>query len=476
MVDYNRHLINGKWCLAKSSTHTVIHDSATEQSIASTSHGDPSEIDAAVNAARAAFLAWSSTPIAKRADYIKAIADNLEKRLSGLTDSITAEVGMPIKLTRKIQVQAPIAAWRATADLVSEALAERTVNHSCITRVAVGVIGAITPWNYPLHQITGKVAAALAAGCVVVLKPSELAPSAAQALGDAAIEAGLPPGVLNIVFGNGATGQALTDHPDVDMVSFTGSTAVGRLIAANAGRALKRVALELGGKSAAIALHDADPATVVRSTVASCLLNSGQTCSAITRLIVPRDQYDAYRSLLKNAVEQLVVGDPREPSTRVGPLVSAEQKKRVLASITAAQRQGHDLITGGVDAQHSREGYFVTPTVFGLVPGSASIAQEEIFGPVLTVLTYLDEDEAVALANGTPYGLAGAVWSASAANAEAIARRLRAGQIDVNGAPFNQIAPFGGFSASGIGREGGEYGIEEFTEIRSIQMPVAPQP
>jgi aldehyde dehydrogenase (NAD+) len=473
MIDHDRHLIDGDWRAASNAAHTIVRDSATEEAIATVSHGGEDDIDAAVKAARLAFLPWSSTPVHQRAAFIRAIADGLEERSDDLSLGITAEVGMPIKLTRRIQVQAPIAAWRATADAAEDALSDARLGNSIVSREAVGIVGAITPWNYPLHQITGKLAAALAAGCCVVLKPSELAPSAAQALGEAIIASGLPKGVVSIVFGDGATGEALVAHPGVDMVSFTGSTAVGRHIAATAGRALKRVALELGGKSASIALRDADPALVVRHALSSCLLNSGQTCSAITRLIVPQEQYDDYRARLKVAVEKMRVGDPRDPDTRVGPLVTAEHRQRVEAFIADALERQYDPICVGGTGETPSEGFYVAPAVFGRVPIASRLAQEEVFGPVLAVQTYSTEEEAIEIANGTSYGLAGAVWGASAEQAQSAARRMRAGQVDVNGAPFNAAAPFGGFGASGIGREGGGYGIEEFIELRSIQIPAA---
>jgi aldehyde dehydrogenase (NAD+)/betaine-aldehyde dehydrogenase len=333
-----------------------------------------------------------------------------------------------------------------------------------VTQEAVGVVAAITPWNYPLHQITAKLAAALMAGCTVVLKPSELARAAARALGEAIEQALLPPGVVNIVFGAAASGQALAEHHGVNMASFTGSTRVGRRIAALAGAQLKRVALELGGKSASVALPGADAERVVKHALSSCLLNSGQTCSAITRLLVPQADYGRYRELLPAAAPAFVTGDPAQPSTRVGPLVSAAQRERVLAIIRAAEEQGLDLIAGGSHATPPG-GHFVAPTVFGQVAPDAALAREEMFGPVLAVLTYSDEDDAVRQANGAGYGLAAAVWAASAGEGLRLARRLRAAQVDVNGAPF------GGFGLSGTGRKGGRYGIEEFLEPRAIQLP-----
>jgi aldehyde dehydrogenase (NAD+)/betaine-aldehyde dehydrogenase len=473
MTAYRHHLINGTWTAAQSADNTRIYNSASEAELGQVAHGTPAEINLAVAAAKGAFASWSALPVGTRADYVRGIADQLEEQAGQLAQGIAAEVGMPLKLSQRIQVQAPILAWRATADLAVECLADSLLGHSTITHVAVGVVGAITPWNYPLNQITGKVAAALVAGCTVVLKPSELAPCTARALGEAALAAGLPKGVLNIVLGDAATGQALVDHPDVALLSFTGSTAVGRRIAASAGQALKRVALELGGKSACIATADAPAESVVRQVVGSCFLNSGQSCNSLTRLLVPVELYDSYRALLADAVTRLTLGDPMDSTTRMGPLVSAAHRDRVQAMITDSESQGFDLIAGGSQAPVPASGYFIAPTIFGRVPPQSALAQQEVFGPVLSVITYESEQQAVEMANGTAYGLAAAVWAGSTEHALGLARQLRAGQVDVNGAPYNPAAPFGGFGDSGLGREGGTYGIEEFLELRAIQMPVA---
>ena len=471
MTDYVYHFINGAWRCAASSARSVVDDAATAAPIALVAHAEAAEIDDAVLAAQAAFPAWSASTPAGRAGYLRAIANALEARSEALAHAISREVGMPLKLARRIQVDAPVAAWRQAAAIGEGMRFDEEIGHSLVSLEAVGVVAAITPWNYPLHQITAKLAAALMAGCTVALKPSELAPAAARALGEAVEQALLPPGVVNIVFGAAASGQALVEHPGIDMVSFTGSTQVGRRIAALAGAQLKQVALELGGKSASIALPGADAERVVKHALSSCLLNSGQTCSAITRLLVPQAEYGRYRALLAAAVPDFVTGDPALPGTRVGPLVSAQQRQRVLAIIRSAEEQGLERIAGGSDATVPGAGHFVAPTVFGKVPPDAALAREEVFGPVLAVLTYTDEDDAVRQANGAGYGLAAAVWAASAGEGLQLARRLRAGQVDVNGAPFNPAAPFGGFGLSGIGREGGRYGIEEFLAPRAIQLP-----
>ncbi|EJN22754.1 NAD-dependent aldehyde dehydrogenase [Pseudomonas sp. GM78] len=473
MTAYQNHLIDGTWTAAQSAESTTLHDSASAAEMGHVAHGTSEEIHLAVRAAKNAFASWSTLPVSTRADYLRGIANQLEEQVDQLAQGVAAEVGMPLKLSQRIQVQAPILAWRATADLAGECLADTPLGHSIINHAPVGVVGAITPWNYPLHQITAKVAAALVAGCTLVLKPSELAPCTARALGEAALAAGLPKGVLNIVMGDAKTGQALVDHPDVALLSFTGSTAVGRRIAASAGQALKRVSLELGGKSACIATADAPAESVVRQVVGSCFLNSGQSCNSLTRLLVPIELYATYRALLADAVTRLTLGDPRDPATRMGPLVSAAHRDRVHAMIALGESQGLDLIAGGSQAQVPANGFFIAPTIFGRVPPQSTLAQQEVFGPVLSVITYENEQQAIEIANGTAYGLAAAVWAGQIDHAVKLARQLRAGQVDVNGAPYNPAAPFGGFGDSGLGREGGKYGIEEFIEIRAIQMPVS---
>ncbi|MBV8261114.1 MAG: aldehyde dehydrogenase family protein, partial [Paraburkholderia sp.] len=333
---------------------------------------------------------------------------------------------------------------------------------------------AITPWNYPLNQITLKVAAALAAGCTVVLKPSEIAPLNAFVLAEAIHEAGLPAGVFNLVTGYGpVVGELLARHPDVDMVSFTGSTRAGKRVSEVASATVKRVALELGGKSAAVVLDDADFAAAVKGTVAACFLNSGQTCSAHTRMIVPESRYEEARDLAKQAAEAFTVGDPRDEKTKLGPLASKAQQQRVQQYIERGMADGAELVTGGPGMPEGvTQGFFVKPTVFGRVPRDAAIAQEEIFGPVLTILTAKDEDDAVAIANDSLYGLGGAVWAGSDERAVRVARRIRTGQIDINGGIWNMAAPFGGFKQSGHGRENGAYGLEEYLEYKSMQFKV----
>lgn len=471
MIQWNEHFIDGARQTVRASRTVRIHDAATEVPLGEVHLGSAADTDRAVAAARAALPAWQRLGVQVRAAMLRAVADALEGEGQALARAISREVGMPLKLSQRIQVDAPVAAWRATAALAETFPFVSEVGNSRITLVPVGVVAAITPWNYPLHQITGKLAPALLAGCTVVLKPSELAPAATAALMTACERAGLPPGVLNIVLGDAEVGQALATHADVQMVSFTGSTAVGRKVATLAAGDMKRISMELGGKSAAVVLPGADLARAVKATVASCFLNSGQTCSALTRLIVARADYAPCRALLAEAAAGMTMGDPAEASTRVGPLLSALQRERVRAHIAAAEQAGFDRIAGGPGAPVPTPGYFVAPTIYGNVAPDSRLANEEVFGPVLAVLCYDTVEDAIALANGTPYGLAAAVWAADDAQAEQVAGALRAGQVDVNGARFNAAAPFGGFGLSGVGREGGVHGLEEFLEPRAVQLP-----
>lgn len=454
--------IDGAWRPAAQADTIEVVNPADERVIARVPAGTALDVDAAVRAARAALPAWSATPPAERGAVIGALRDVLAARRDEIAETITAELGCPLAFSRKVQVGMPLEVAGAYAGLAASYPFEERVGNSVVLHEPVGVVAAITPWNYPLHQIVAKAAAALAAGCTVVLKPAEETPLTARLLAEAADAAGVPAGVLNLVTGLGpVAGQALVEHEGVDLVSFTGSTAVGRRIGATAGAAVKRVALELGGKSANVVLPSADLARAVNVGVANVMANSGQTCSAWTRLLVHTAQYEEAVSLAATAAAKY--GD------RIGPLVNAAQRDRVRGYIEKGVAEGARLVAGGPEAPRER-GYHVSPTVLADVTPEMAVAQEEIFGPVLSVLRYEDEDDAVAIANGTVYGLAGAVWAGEEAEAVAFARRLETGQVDINGGRFNPLAPFGGYKQSGVGRELGTYGLAEYLQTKSLQF------
>src|SRR5690349_403129 len=474
MKTFEHFYIAGKWIKPCGTGMIDVIDSGTEEVMGRIPEGVEADAEAAIAAARAAFDSWAATPPKERGAYLQKIADNLKARTDELAGYICGEVGMPVKLARAIQVGGPVYNWRAYAKLAGEFEFEEQVGNSLVVREPVGVVAAITPWNYPLNQVTLKVAAALAAGCTIVLKPSEVAPLNAFVLAEAIHEAGLPAGVFNLVSGYGpVVGEVLASHPSVDMVSFTGSTRAGKRVSELAAATVKRVALELGGKSASVILDDADFNAAIKATVGACFLNSGQTCSAHTRMLVPEARYDEARELAKAAAETYVPADPRGERTRLGPLASAAQQQRVQQYIERGIEEGAELITGGTGMPDGiSKGFFVKPTVFGRVHPKATIAQEEIFGPVLTILTYKDEDEAVRIANDSVYGLGGAVWAGSDEHAIRVARRIRTGQVDINGGAWNMAAPFGGYKQSGHGRENGTYGLEEYLEYKSMQLKV----
>jgi aldehyde dehydrogenase (NAD+) len=465
--------INGQWAAPSTKETIDVHGAGTGEVMGTVPAGGERDIDAAVRAARAAFESWSQRPVAERAAFLAKISAGLVKRAEELGRTIAQEVGMPIKLSSRIQAGLPAMTFGNYAKIAGEFSFEEKVGHSLVVRDPVGVVGAITPWNYPLHQIALKVAPALAAGCTVVVKPSEIAPFNAFILAEVVHDAGLPAGVFNLVTGFGpVVGEALVKHPEVDMISFTGSTRAGKRISELAAQTVKRVTLELGGKSASIILDDADLAAAVKGTVTNCYLNSGQTCTAFTRMLVPESRYDEAKAIAAEAAKAFTPGDPLAESSRLGPLSSAMQLERVRGYIRKGIEEGAELVAGGPEAPEgvAPGGYFVRPTVFGKVDPRSTIGQEEIFGPVLSIITYKDEDDAVRIANDTIYGLAGGVWSKDEARAQRVARRMRAGQIDINGGPFNINAPFGGFKQSGHGREAGKYGLEEFLEYKSLQL------
>jgi acyl-CoA reductase-like NAD-dependent aldehyde dehydrogenase len=468
----DRLYIGGDWVPSTGSNSIAVVDSTTEEVIGSVPEGTVEDIDRAVAAAREAFPGWSATPVEERAALLTAVSAALGERMESLADLITHEVGMPLVLSQLVQVGLPMAAFGSMAQVTADFTWEQTVGNSLVVREPIGVVGAITPWNYPLHQIAAKVAPALAAGCTVALKPSEVAPLNAFVLCDIFEEVGLPAGVFNLVSGFGpVVGEAIAAHRDVDMVSFTGSTRAGKRVAEVAAATVKRVALELGGKSANVILDDADLATAVPDGVNKCYINSGQTCSALTRMLVPRDRLSEVEALATTTAESFTAGDPFDGETRLGPLVSAVQRDRVRNYIEKGVGEGATLLTGGAEAPAGLDkGYFVRPTVFSSVTRDMTIARDEIFGPVLSIIPYDTEEEAIDIANDTEYGLAGGVWSSDPDRAKAVARRLRTGQVEVNGGGFNPMAPFGGYKQSGNGREFGSFGLDEYLETKAMQL------
>jgi aldehyde dehydrogenase (NAD+) len=471
MIVYDKLYYDGTWQTPSGTDTIEVISSATEEAVARVPRGTAEDVDRAVRAARRAFEGgWGQSSVAERAEWLDKLAAAMKTRVPAMAEAIAHEVGTALGYATKVQVEFPVSMIGLNAKFIREARLEEELGSSVVIKEPVGVVGCITPWNYPLHQVICKIAPALAAGCTVVLKPAELAPLSGFALADAALEIGLPAGVLNVVSGSGRiVGEALIAHPDVDMVSFTGSLQAGRRIASVAGDGIKKVCLELGGKSAFVILDDAPFEKAVAAGVNNCMQNSGQTCSAWTRMLVPRERHDEAAELGKAQLAKLTLGDPFDPKTKLGPLASSGQRDSVLGYIEQGRKEGARVIMGGGRPSHLPKGFFVEPTIFANVHNRMSIAQEEIFGPVLAILPYGSEDEAVCLANDSIYGLAGGVWAGTPERAMQVARRLRTGQVDINGGRFNVLAPFGGYKKSGIGREIGPLALDEFFQLKSIQ-------
>ncbi|MEI5098199.1 aldehyde dehydrogenase family protein [Streptomyces sp. PmtG] len=472
MPAYDRLYVDGAWVPSHDTGSLTVVDPTTERPLASVPDATARDVDAAVRAARGAADRWAATPVEERASQLRAVAAELGRRAESLARLVTQDVGSPLSFARAVQIPLPVNSFRHAARTATEFPFAYQRGPSRVLREPYGVVAAITPWNYPLHQAAAKVAYALAAGNTVVLKPSEVAPLSVWELTDVIDSVGLPPGVFNLVCGSGPrTGEALAAHPGVDVVSFTGSTHTGRRVSALASRTVKKVTLELGGKSPAVMLADADPDRVVPAVMASAFLNNGQTCSALTRLVVPRDTLADVEELARHTAAGWAPGDPGDERTRLGPLASATQLQRVRGHIRSALADGAALVTGGEEAPAGMtRGFFVRPTVLSRVSPAMALHHEEVFGPVLAIEAYDSEEEALSIANDTVYGLAAAVWSADEDHAFALARQLRAGQVQVNGAPFDPNAPFGGYKQSGNGREGGPAGLEEFLETKAVQI------
>ena len=477
MTQHDKIYIDGAWVPSAGKGTIEVFDSTDGSVLGSIPDGTAEDVDKAAKAARAAFDAWSQTSPEERGKFMTRIGEGLSARMDEIATVVTREAGMPKWLSQMVQAGLPINSFNTAGQIAETFKYEETVGNSLVVKEPIGVVGCITPWNYPLHQIAAKVAYAMAAGCTVVLKPSEVAPLDAFILAEVINDVGLPAGVFNLVSGTGASvGAAISEHPEIDMVSFTGSTRAGKQIAATAAGTLKRVALELGGKSANILLDDLDDAgfeKYVRDGVGKAYLNQGQTCTALTRMLVPAAKMDeAARIAADEVATKFQPQDPFADFAMMGPLSSAAQVERVTNYIRKGIEEGATLVVGGPDKPEgvNENGYFVQPTVFANVKNDMTIAQEEIFGPVLSIIGYEDEEDAIRIANDSPYGLSGGVQGADAERAQKVARRIRTGQIEVNGGAFNPNAPFGGYKNSGYGREYGEYGFEEFLEIKSMQL------
>ena len=470
MHDYDRTtlFIDGRWVAGTGGDGIDVVDPATEQRVGVVPRGSAADVDAAVDAARRAFDPLIS--LAERRERLDRAIEAMEKRLPDIAETITREMGAPIRISQTVQTQVPLAVARGFAAALTDFEFEERIGNSIVTREPYGVVAAITPWNYPLYQVVAKVMPAIAAGCTVVLKPSNEAPLSVFEFVEALAESGLPPGVVNLVTGpGGVVGERMAEHPDVDFVSFTGSTGVGSRVGELAGKSIKKVALELGGKSANVILEGADLKTAIKVGIGNAFLNGGQTCMAWTRMLVPQSRYGEALDLIAEAASKYTVGDPWDPGTRIGPSASASQYHSVLGFIERAQRDGARLLAGGSEKVRD-VGYFIKPTVFADVDPDSELGQEEVFGPVLAVIPFSDTDDALRIANGTPYGLSGAVWAADDQTAIAFARQVQTGQLDINGGQYNPVAPFGGYKKSGIGRELGRIGFEEYLQTKSLQL------
>jgi aldehyde dehydrogenase (NAD+) len=471
MQERDKLYIDGAWAPSAGTRTLDVVNAATEEVIGRIPEGTPEDVDKAVAAAAAAFPEWAASSVDDRVKYVQQLSEALQSRTEEIATLITSEVGTPLMISQIAQAGLPALMAGSYVQIAQEFPWEEQIGNSTIVREPIGVVGCITPWNYPLHQVIAKVAPALTAGCTIVLKPSEVAPLTAFVLAEIFDDIGLPKGVFNLVTGKGTVvGEALVTHPDVAMISFTGSTRAGKRIMELASQQVKKVALELGGKSPFVVLEDAPADEAVKAGLSSCYLNGGQTCIAWTRMLVPESRKDEFVAAAKAEAESFQPGDPLEMGTKLGPMVSETQRDRVRGYIDKGVAEGATLVTGGKEAPDGLDiGYFVRPTVFADVTNDMTIAQEEIFGPVLSIITYQDEDDAVRIANDTQYGLHAGVYGGDKEHAKAVARRIEAGQVDVNGQGFNPLAPFGGYKQSGIGREYGKYGLEEFLQVKSLQ-------
>ncbi|WP_339670792.1 aldehyde dehydrogenase family protein [Dasania marina] len=470
MYYQNKFYINGEWVNPISSATLAVINPATEQEIGSIVLGSTEDVDIAVAAAKQAFQLYSQTSVGERVSLLQRIIEAYQDHYDEIAQAISDEMGAPISFAKQLQADAGAGHLATALEVLKRYRFEEVVGDSVVYKEPIGVCGLITPWNWPLNQIACKVAPALATGCTMVLKPSEVAPLSAAVFAKVMDQAGVPAGVFNLVHGDGKTvGTRLSNHPDIDMVSFTGSTAAGIEVAKTAADSVKRVAQELGGKSANIILADADLAQAVEDGVLECFLNTGQSCNAPSRMLVPAHLHDEVVALAQKVAASLVIGDPRDEATTMGPLASGMQFNKVQQIIANAIEQGSQLACGGLGKpQGCEQGYFVKPTIFSHVSNEMLIAREEIFGPVLAIIPYQDEQQALQIANDSPYGLSGYIHSGDVDRARAMARKLRTGMVHINGALSDFQAPFGGYKQSGNGREWGAYGFEDFVEVKAV--------
>jgi len=471
MRTYDKFYIGGQWVEPIGKGTSDVINPATGEISATVPYGNVEDVDAAVTAARNAFASWSQTSAATRAEFLRKIAVEGEKRNADLTQTIIDELGMPIQNAAVFQVDPLAIICESFADKAKLMEEQKEVGNSVVVNEPIGVCAMINPWNYPVWQMIGKVAPAIAAGCTMVVKAASQTPSHLFIFAEICDAVGLPPGVFNMVHGSGKEiGAALSSHPEVDLVTFTGSTAAGIQVSNRAAPDVKRVCLELGGKSPFVITEEADLDAAINFGVNDVMVNTGQTCNALTRMIIHESRYEEAIELAKSKAEDLVVGDPADPGVFVGPMSSAGQKQTVLDYINQAVADGARLVTGGTDMPAGlTTGNYVSPTIFADVTNDMSIAQEEVFGPVLVMIRYSDIDQAIEIANDTPYGLAAGVWAGDKDKATAIARRIRAGQCAINGGEPNHEAPFGGYKESGNGREFGVEGLHEYCELKAMQ-------
>jgi len=469
-MDRLQFYIDGAWVDPAAPSTLGIVNPATEETFARISLGSAGDVDRAVAAARRAFATYSTTSVEQRLGWLRRIIDGFRARLPELAAMMTREMGSPITFATQRQATVALFHFEEAARVLEHFPFEESMGAGIVRREPIGVCGLITPWNWPLNQVASKVAPAIATGCTVVLKPSEIAPLSAMLLAEIIDASGLPAGVFNLVNGHGPTvGEAIAAHPDIDMVSITGSTGAGIRVAKLAADTVKRVGQELGGKSANIILADADLRQAVIDGVHACYTNAGQNCQSPTRMLIPRAVRDEAFDAAREAIDAIRIGDPTDPASTMGPLVSQAQYDKVQGLIQAGIDEGATLLAGGPGKPAEvNQGYFVRPTIFGDVTADMRIAREEIFGPVLSIMAYDDEDEAVAIANDTEFGLAGFVQSRDTDHARRIANRIRAGRVYINGAGFDRSLPFGGYKQSGNGREFGKFGFDEYLEVKAI--------